>query len=229
MPTIIYHFFSITLITVITTVAYRYSNNKKKVMLFPTASILWLFTVYIIGETNFYINFDFPPRFVIFGILPSFLLLASFTFSTSGRNLMNTIPIHFPIFFQSFRIIVELLILWCYFEGIGPKAATFMGYNYEFYFGISALLVGVLAFKKRLKSIHLLLWNSIGLFMLAFIVGIFFTSVFAHETIWGSPTRTVSDLFMKMPYISIAVFYMPLAVWMHIFSIQQVKILRKTE
>lgn len=229
MVSLIFHLFSAALILLISSVAYQLSHNKKKVFTFPLTLLLWLIAVYFIGETDFYVNYDLPPRFVIFGIVPSFLLLAFLTLSKSSKKLLLKVPLHYPIYFQSFRIIVELLIFWTYINGIAPKAATFLGYNYEFYFGISAIIVGTLVLRKKITLPALKIWNILGLCMLAFIVGIFFTSVFAYDTFWGESSRTVADAMLKMPYISIAILYMPLAVWMHIFSLQQIKMKQKNE
>ena len=127
-------------------------------------------------------------------------------------------------FFQSFRIIVELLIFWTYLKGWGPKEATMIGYNYEFYFGALALIVGFLVWKGKVSNKPLLGWNLLGLFMLAFIVGIFITSAFAYDTFWGNSERMVSDKMFQMPVMAIATLYMPLAVWTHIFSIRQIRL-----
>lgn len=196
-------------------------TNKKKALLLPIAIIVFQLVVGIIGSKGFYINFDFPPRLVYAGILPAFVILATLSFSNAGQQLLKTIPSHFPVLFQSFRIIVELLIYWTFLKGWGPIEATMLGYNYEFYFGIFALITGVLIWKNKLNKTVVVAWNILGLIMLAIIVGIFFTTGFAWDTFWGQNERMLSNEMLEMPALSIATFYMPLAVWTHIFSIRQ--------
>ena len=81
--------------------------------------------------------------------------------------------------------------------------------------------MGYLMWKRKLSGKILLVWNLIGLIMLGFIVGIFFTASIAWDTFWGKEAPMMSNEMMKMPAPSIATLYMPLAVWMHIFSIRQ--------
>ena len=103
---------------------------------------------------------------------------------------------------------------------------TMIGYNYEFYFGIIALIMGLLVWKKRASKGLIILWNIWGLFMLAFIVGLFFTSGFAWDSVWGATEPMIKADLLQMPSLSIATLYMPLAVWMHIFSIRQMRKLK---
>lgn len=229
MLALTFYAFSAIVIAVISLAIWELSPTKtrNKTLLFPITIFLFQLTIGLIGETGFYINYSLPPPFVYAGILPAFVLLASFSFSKTGKLLLKSIPLHYPILFQSFRIIVELLIFWTYLKGWGPKEATMIGYNYEFYFGILALIVGFLTWRGKLSKKLLIGWNVFGLLMLAFIVGIFITSAFAYDTFWGNSDRMVTDEMFQMPVMAIATLYMPLAVWTHIFSIRQ-NILRES-
>lgn len=222
MDSIIYYSFSGLITFFISIVSIKYLKNKKA-FLFLVAILLWQLVVGLVADTGFYYDLTLPPKLVIAGIIPTFVLLGAFFLSKSSTTLQESIPKHIPIFFQSFRIIVELLILKIYLDGFGPIEATFQGYNYEFYFGFSALIIGILSLKGIIGKKIIVAWNVFGLGMLAFIVGIFFTTAFAHESFWGVKTEMVKEPFFYMPYLSIATFYMPVAVWMHIFSLKQHK------
>ncbi len=223
MDSILYYSFSTLIIIVLSTVSYRFSNKNKKTLLLPVTLIAWQVIVGLIGSTGFYENFTLPPNLVYAGIVPTFIIFGLFFLSKTSKQLQVSTPKHIPILFQSFRIIVELLIFKAFLSGIGPIEATFQGYNYEFYFGFSAIVVGFLAWKNLLNRKAILAWNVLGLFMLAFIVGIFITSGLLYKEFWGRDAKMVKDAFLHMPYLSIATFYMPIAVWMHIFSIKQYK------
>ncbi len=229
MLALTFYAFSAIVIAVISHAIWKLSpaETRNKTLLFPITIFLFLLTIGLIGETGFYINYSLPPTFVYAGILPAFLILAIFSFSKLGKRLLKNVPHHYPVFFQSFRIVVELLIFWTYLKGWGPKEATMIGYNYEFYFGALALIIGFLTWKGKVSKKLLLGWNVLGLFMLAFIVGIFITSAFAYDTFWGNSERMVTDEMFQMPVMAIVTLYMPLAVWTHIFSIRQ-NILRES-
>lgn len=229
MDQLTYYSFSSIIILIITAAAFKYiePSNNKTVFRFPVIIILWQAIVYLLSINGIYESFELPPNLVLFGILPIFIILAIVSYSKSVKKLINTVPIHIPILFQSFRIFVELLILKGFIDGFAPIAVTFKGYNYEFYFGISAILIGVLYLKYKFNPSILLLWNLIGLIMLGIIVFLFFSCGFAHQSIWNSPTPTIGTELMHMPYLSIATLYMPLAVWMHIFSIRQIRAKKK--
>lgn len=229
MDNLLYYSFSAAIISIITFGAYNFLENgsKTKSFRFPIAFIIWQVTLGLIASTNFFESFDLPPRFVLFGIVPSFIILALFSYSKSTKSLIQNIPLQLPIFFQSFRIFVELLILKAFLDGYAPVSTTFQGYNYEFYFGISAIIVGFSVLKLKLNYTILLLWNILGLIMLGIIVFIFASSGYAHQAIWDSPIPLVKMELFHMPHLSIATLYMPLAVWMHIFSIRQIRAKKK--
>lgn len=223
MVPVLFYSFTAIILCVITIVAWKYAKpeKKKKVLLFPLVIVVFQITIAIVGSTGFYINFGLPPRMVYAGIVPAFILLALFSFSKTGKELLLSVPSHYPVVFQSFRIIVELFIYWTFLLGWGPKEATMIGYNYEFYFVIFALVFGFLYLKNKLSNRVILIWNFLGLALLAFIVGIFFTSAFAWDSFWERSTPMMTSEMMTMPVLSIATLYMPIAVWMHIFSIRQ--------
>jgi hypothetical protein len=223
MDSVLYYSFSALIIITLSTIAYRFTDKDKKTLLFPVILIAWQLVVGSIGSTGFYENFTLPPNLVYTGIIPTFIILGLFFLSNTSKQLSLSIPKHIPILFQSFRIIVELLIFKVFLSGLVPIESTFQGYNYEFYFGFSALFIGYLSWRKFLNNKIILAWNVLGLFMLAFIVGIFITSGLAYKEFWGRETKMIQDAFLHMPYLSIATFYMPIAVWIHIFSIKQHK------
>jgi len=223
MDSILYYSFSVLIIATISILAFLFSGKNKKTFLIPVIFIAWQLVIGLIGSTGFYEDFTIPPNLIYAGILPTFIILGFLFLSKTSKALSVSLPKHIPILFQSFRIVVELLILKIYLDGMGPIEATFKGYNYEFYFGFSALIVGLLVWRGMLSKKIIIAWNIIGIGMLTFIVGIFITSAFAYQEFWERDTRMIQDAFLHMPYLSIATFYMPIAVWMHIFSLKQQK------
>ena len=223
MVSIAFYFFSAIIICLVTFVFLIFSPLEKRQRLFwfPFAILIFQLLIAIIGSTGFYIDFNVPPRLLYAGIIPSFILLATFSFSRTGNYFVQSIPVHLPIFFQSFRILVELFIYWVFLIGWGPEEATMMGYNYEFYFGITAIFFGIFVLKNKASKGLIIAWNVLGIIMLIVIVGIFFTSALAWDTFWKKSIPMISNEMLQMPAMSIATLYMPLAFWSHIFSIRQ--------
>ena len=78
----------------------------------------------------------------------------------SFQPLLQKTGLHLPVFLQSFRIIVELLIYGAFLEGVFPQRATFEGLNFDILVGISAPVIGWLILKKRIGfKKGLLIWN----------------------------------------------------------------------
>lgn len=223
MESAIFYSFSIIIIALITFTIHQYlpPEKKNKSFLFPIVLIATHVIIAVLGENEFYIDFNMPPRFAYAGILPMFLILSRFVFSKIAKLLIEKVPTHFPVLFQSFRIVVELLIYWAFLHGFAPKEATMLGYNYEFYFGVLTIIIGVLVWKKKVAPRFIIAWNILGLAMLAIIIVIFFTSAFAYDTVWEYDHPIIDNHMLKPPYMAIPTLYMPLAVWMHIFSIKQ--------
>lgn len=201
--------------------------TKKRITIFISIIIVWCIYVYIIGHTGVIKVMTLPPRMPLFLILPTFATFAWFFITKRGEPYFKTVPVIIPVFFQSFRIFVELIIFWCFVEGFTTYETTFEGYNYEIYFGASALAVAFLVAKKKLKPQFLILWNFIGLGFLAVIVGIF-TTLFFNPALWGYTNSVVNPDFMVFPYMLIPSVFMPCAVFVHIFSIIQNRKLLKS-
>ncbi len=217
-----FYIFSFFIISIISFTIWKFdAEQKTKTFFFPLFFLIFLFVVGVLSSKNFYFNFDLPPRLVYAGILPSFAILAFLSFSKKGKRLLLNVPYHLPILFQSFRIIVELLIYWTFLKGWGPKHLTMLGYNYEFYFGVGAIFFGLWVKLGKPSKRIIIAWNVIGLCFLAFIVGLFITTGFLWDSLWDSSEPLLTIELFQMPSVLIATFFMPIAVWVHIFSIRQ--------
>ena len=79
-------------------------------------------------------------------------------------------PLSFLIGFQAFRIPIELLIHRAVAEGIAPLQMTWNGMNWDILSGISALLL--FPFANKIPRWGLLVWNTLALALLLWIVGV---------------------------------------------------------
>ena len=99
------------------------------------------------------------------------------TVSTYGRRLAMGVPIWWLIAFQAFRIPLEMLLHQFYREGIAPVQMMYLGRNFDIPSGLTAIPVAWIAMRGKAPKMLILLWNCLGLALLANIVGVVATSV----------------------------------------------------
>ena len=227
------------LILLWTLILFVYNSAMKKIMIQPkdrkkkllTPSLvfaLWLIVQYIISETGFYHNLSLPPRIPLFMILPLFLFTLFFLKKNKKSPIIQAIPVYIPIAYQSFRAIIEPLFYFTFLQGILPVQVTFEGANYDVLLGISAIFIGLYAFRKNASKKFLIVWNYIGIAVVAFAAFTFITS-FYFPSIWGGENSEISQEFNQFPFILLPLFFMPSAIFMHGLSIIQLKQLIKKE
>jgi hypothetical protein len=204
-------------------------TSRQKQMIRNTGIILTVWLVYIAGLslTGIFTIVTLPPRIPLLLVFPAFLFISWFFISGRFRIIIEATPLHWIILLQSFRIIVELLIYWCYNEGILPKEATFRGNNFDIIFGLTAPLVAwSVRFNKKGSNINYLIWNFCGLLSLAIVVFTLISTAY-FPALWGRPQSILNDGFGKFPFTYIAGFLMPLAVFLHLFAIIKIRRLIK--
>lgn len=206
---------------------YSTASKKKLIIGYTAFVLLWTVYVIVIGLSGIITTFSLPPRMPIFVILPAFGIIAWFHSARRFKTIRDHFPIELTVYLQSFRIFVELLILGIYYKGIGPQIATFEGQNFDILAGLTAPVIGYLAYyRKVIGAKVVLLWNICCLLLLANIVFIFITQAFFPE-FWGYNIPQVSVEFTRPPYLFIAAVFMPFAVFLHMFSIQKtIKLIR---
>jgi len=92
--------------------------------------------------------------------------------SRLGARLATTIPLSILVGFQAFRIPVELWLHRGYEEGLFPVQMTYSGLNFDIVSGVTALILGVMIWKRRAPTTLVRTWNILGLALLTAIVTI---------------------------------------------------------
>ena len=193
---------------------------KKRKSLLVVGLLLWQLYTYCIAQSGLLDNFEFPPRFFIFLILPQFVFIGIFLYRNRNGNWIKSIPEHWLIFFQSFRILVESLFVASLIYGVFNKEVTIEGYNFDMVFAFTAPIIGILSYKKFISKNVIIVWNYLGLAVLASVIFVFLTSIF-NPQLFGSETMLLPTISAKYPFILIAGFLMPSAVFVHVLSIVQ--------
>lgn len=204
--------------------AFPHASQAKRLTIKSALLLVgWLTYITLVSFTGFFTALGLPPRIPLFLVLPAFAFFVYFFNNNKAQLLIANTPVHWPLYFQSFRIMVELLIWGSYLNGILPREATFEGYNFDVLMGLTAVPIGYLARNgiRKTKPI-LVLWNIVGLFTLAVVVFILVSQAYFYNK-WGLTESFVSKGFGTFPYTLLAGFLMPLAVFMHILSWFKIK------
>ncbi len=193
--------------------------RKQKVRRLTIPFLFWLLFLIKISEMNFFHNWTaLPPRLMI-AFLPPLLFVIALLNSKKFRNLVQQIPQHWLIFIQSFRIIMELILLMLFLENIIPQQMTFEGRNFDILVGLSALIVGYLAYRKKISNNFIITWNIFGLILLANIVVVAVLSTpLPFRVFTNDPANTAIAYF---PFVWLPGFVVPVAYTMHFISIKK--------
>jgi hypothetical protein len=184
------------------------------------AIVLWTALILLLSYKGFLANFSkMPPRpaLVMLIPLPVIILIA---FSKTGIQILRSVPSHWLIWMQSFRIVVELLLLFAFISGKIPVQMTFEGRNFDVLTGVLALPVGyLLAKKKRYASKLAIVFNITGMLLLLNILVIAILSMpTPFRYFMNEPSNT---LVAQFPFILLPAVLVPIAYAMHIFSLRQ--------
>jgi hypothetical protein len=174
----------------------------------------------ILSSNGFFTDFSkLPPRPALAMLIPLPIIIL-IAFSKTGTQLLQTVPSHWLVFMQSFRIIVELLLLFAFMAGKLPVQMTFEGRNFDVITGVLALPAGyLLARKKRYASKLAMAFNIIGILLLLNILVIAILSMpTSIRYFMNEPSNTLVGQF---PFILLPGALVPIAYTMHIFSLRQ--------
>jgi len=182
--------------------------------------VIWISLLTVLSRNGFFTDFNkLPPRPALAMLIPLPIIFL-IAFSKKGTQLLQTVPSHWLVFMQSFRIIVELLLLFAFMAGKLPVQMTFEGRNFDVITGVLALPVGyVVARKKSYAPKLAIAFNVIGIMLLLNILVIAVLSMpTSIRYFMNEPSNTLVGQF---PFILLPGVLVPIAYTMHIFSLRQ--------
>jgi hypothetical protein len=204
-------------------------KKRQQRILTRTALVLstWTVLLLIFSGKGFFSDFSqLPPRpgLAILIPLPVILVIA---FSKTGSRLLQLVPPHWLVLLQSFRIVVELLLLVAFINGKLPVQMTFEGRNFDIVTGLLALPVGYFMAKGKLPGKLAIAFNIIGM---ALLLNILVIAVLSMPTpiryFMNEPANTLVGQF---PFILLPGVLVPIAYGLHIFSLRQLLTQRAAE
>jgi len=178
----------------------------------------WIILTGSLAVSGFYMAPEaFPPRLVLFGIIPAliFLLLYLTAFRT---GLISKLPLKLLTLIHVVRIPVEIGLYWLFLGKLVPELMTFEGRNFDILSGILAVAVYLLGFPGGRANRSLLIgFNVLGLILLANIVSIAALSLPSPVQQFGldQPNRGV----LLFPYIWLPTIIVPIVLFSHLASL----------
>jgi hypothetical protein len=185
------------------------------------AIVAWLALAFFLARAGVFRAFDAaPPRVVL---LPLTVLATMLVLSRTRRfqRLLAAAPWSWPIGLQAFRVAVELVLWKLHTEGRIPVQMTFEGRNFDILVGATAPLVAWAVARGHAGRGPILAWNLVSLGLLANIVGVAMTSFPGPLNAgWSGGS---SALVAEAPFVWLPGFLVPLAVFGHVASLQQLR------
>jgi len=196
-------------------------RRQQKVLIGTTVAIaMWIALLLILSFNGFFADFSkLAPRPALAVLIPlPFVLVIAF--SKKGTQLLRSVPPHWIVYLQSFRIVVELLLLFAFMADKLPVQMTFEGRNFDVITGVLALPVGYLLARKKTYTGKLAIaFNIIGMLLL---LNILVIAVLSMPTplryFMNEPSNT---LVAQFPFILLPGVLVPVAYSLHIFSLRQ--------
>lgn len=206
------------LTTFITLYLFSRATSKPGVVLLVL--LAWLTLQGFIASSGFYTVTDtLPPRFLL-GILPPLAFIFFLFLSPRGHLFIDGLDLKILTLLHVIRIPVELVLFWLFSYKAVPQLMTFEGRNFDILSGISALLVYYFGFiKKSLDKKFILVWNFIGLALLAnIVINAFLSAPFPFQQFaFDQPNIAI----LYFPFIWLPVLVVPLVLFSHLVAIRK--------
>lgn len=203
-------------------------EKKRKLIGFTVAGVvLWLAILGLGAVIGFFQQYQFFPPRVFLAFMPPLIIIIVLLFSPSFTAILRVLPMSWLFYVQSFRILMELFLWLGYRGGYVPPQMTFEWLNYDIVVGITAPMAGMVFFGRgRYQRFEAIYWNVFGIALLLNIVIIAVLSVPTPMRVFmNEPANTFVTQF---PFIWIPGFIVPFALAMHLFSLKQLFLTKKT-
>lgn len=188
--------------------------------------LFWLAFLGVLAHLGFFQNFEvLPPRIFVWAVFPTIVLMVILWRSKNFTTILLHIPLSWLVYFQAFRIIVEIILWMGLKAGFVPFQMTFEGWNYDIIVGITAITGGMVFFKKnRIRRFEAIIWNVFGILLLLNIVAIAAMSTPSPLRVF--PNEPANTFIAFVPFIWLPGFVVPVALAFHLFSLKQLFLMK---
>jgi hypothetical protein len=182
--------------------------------------VLWIVLIGVLSGLGFFrVTDSLPPRpvlILLFSIASAILISRSRAFS----EILSVTPLSWPIYIQSFRVFVELILWQGYCSGLLPVQMTFEGNNFDILSGLLALPAGWIIDRNPSLARGIgISYNVVGMLLLINILAIAVLSMPTSLRYFENEPANV--IVGEFPFIYIPAVFVVLAIFMHVFSLRQ--------
>lgn len=184
------------------------------------ATVAWALILAGLAVAGFFANFAaMPPRIPISIVVPLAVMVV-LVFSRGGTILLQVMPPHWPIYAQTIRIGVELVILLAVLNRMMPIQLSMEGRNFDIVTGLLAVPVGYYVFVvHRWPRWVAVVYHLMGMGLLVNVLAVSFLSMpTPMRVFFNEPANT---LITQFPFIFLPGMLVPLAFSLHIVSLRQ--------
>jgi len=213
----------IFILTTFLTIGFLLSAVKQTVFDTLPAKILifllafWTIFQAILALNGFHQVQTFPPRLILFGVLPALLLIIVY-YLFFRTNFVEKLPLKTLTLLHVVRFPVEMVLLWLHEGNLVPQSMTFEGQNFDILSGLTAPIVYFLAFRGGKTNRPLLIvWNILALLLLFNIVA---TAIVAFPSVNPSlPIELQNRGVTFFPYVWLPTVIVPVVFFSHLTSL----------
>lgn len=218
--------FGLTTIATLLLFLWTIKNSNSQVIRENSSKIiiglsLWLLVQAVLTIKNVY-NSDinlFPPKIILFGILPSILIIITLFITRKGRRFIDSLPLIHLTYLNIVRVPVELVLFWLFLNKVVPELMTFEGRNFDIIAGVTAPVIVFFGLRRKNNRKILLVWNFICLALLLNIVVNAFLSTPSPIQKFAFEQPNVAIL--NFPFSWLPTFIVPVVLFGHLTSIRQ--------
>ncbi|MDB6054938.1 MAG: hypothetical protein JWN25_2461 [Verrucomicrobiales bacterium] len=184
------------------------------------AMLAWLAMQGILAGKGFFETpHSFPPRMGLI-VIPMLAFLVWVARGKLPLTFAEACPGRYLVWFQAFRILVEVTIYKLTQAGLMPREMTFEGRNFDIISGVSAVAMGFVAKKSSVWALKSIIsWNLVcaAILCVTVVTGVLSAPGPQRMLMTPIPNRAV----LLFPFVYIPAFMVPLAFSLHILSVRK--------
>ncbi len=198
------------------------TQTKNKATSIAILLVAWLTLQAVLTLNQVYISDlkAFPPKIMLFGVLPTILAMIVLFSTSAGRQFIDSLPLKNLAYLNIIRIPVEIVLFWLFLHKAIPQLMTFEGRNFDIIAGITAPFIVYFCFsKQKIQKNALLIWHFISL---ALLINIVVNALFSapspfQQFAFDQPNVAI----LHFPFSWLPTFIVPIVFLGHFTSIRQ--------
>lgn len=144
---------------------------QKRAHLISLLLLLWTIFQSTLALNGWYMDRVSVPPHIMFPVITFAVIILSLFAIPGGRRILDGFSMKILVWIHVVRIPVEICLYWLFQQKQVPVSMTFSGYNFDIVIGLTAPIVALLYFNRKVLSKGIFLgWNILGIISLLAIV-----------------------------------------------------------